>query len=181
MSARLVCRKPRAYASFVAVSISRVRLSGCAVRIFSDSGGVSYLTNSYHKPDAPVLSTPATRQFGRWWMVDQSKRRGLECELPSQEFYRCAESPNFSPYCLPVLLAKFFRTHRRAADSENFELRVHAALTCEVIQTGDQLPFRQIARSSKNNQDTRISGWQWFLRQLLDGVGLDNGRHNCSL
>src|SRR5260221_1223060 len=59
-------------------------------------GGVSYLTNSDYKPDAPVLSTPATRQFGRWWMVDQSKRRGLECELPSQEFYRCAESPNFS-------------------------------------------------------------------------------------
>src|SRR5437016_7052457 len=36
MSARLVSRKPRPYASFVAVSISRVRLSGCAVRIFSD-------------------------------------------------------------------------------------------------------------------------------------------------
>src|ERR1700676_1987338 len=27
-------------------------------------GGVSYLTNSEHKRDAPVLSTPATRQFG---------------------------------------------------------------------------------------------------------------------
>src|ERR1700738_5295485 len=41
-------------------------------------GGVSYLTNSYHKPHAPVLSTPATRQFsGRWWMVDQSKGVGL--------------------------------------------------------------------------------------------------------
>src|SRR5260370_8488859 len=26
-------------------------------------GGVSYLTNSNHKPDATVLSTPATRQF----------------------------------------------------------------------------------------------------------------------
>jgi len=26
-------------------------------------GAVSYLTNSDHKPDAPVLSTPATRQF----------------------------------------------------------------------------------------------------------------------
>src|ERR1700737_662908 len=65
MSARLVSRKPRPYASFVAVSISRVRLSGCAVRIFSDSDGVSYLTNSYHKPDPPLLSTPATRQCGR--------------------------------------------------------------------------------------------------------------------
>src|SRR5260370_33485035 len=31
-------------------------------------GGVSYLTNSYLKPDAPVLSTPATRQF--WALVD---------------------------------------------------------------------------------------------------------------
>src|SRR5580700_10412448 len=83
--------------------------------------------------------------------------------------------------CLSALLAKLFRTHRGAADPENFELRVHAALTCEIVQTGDQLPFRQIARSSKNNQDTRISGWQWFLRQLLDGVGLDNRRHKVSL
>src|SRR6202040_2215377 len=41
-------------------------------------GGVSYLTNSYHKPDAPVLSTPRHANFGRWWMVDQSKRRGFE-------------------------------------------------------------------------------------------------------
>ena len=31
------------------------------------------------------------------------------------------------------------------------QAQLHAALTCEVIQTGDQLPFRQIARSSKNN------------------------------
>src|ERR1700680_1436932 len=31
-------------------------------------GVVSYLTNSEHKPDAPVLSTPAPRQFwGGWW------------------------------------------------------------------------------------------------------------------
>src|SRR5579864_788256 len=46
-------------------------------------GGVSYLTNSYLKPDAPVLSTPATRQF--WVLVDGGpiKRRGFECELPS--------------------------------------------------------------------------------------------------
>src|SRR5271156_5074405 len=83
--------------------------------------------------------------------------------------------------CPPALLAKLFRTHRGAADPENFELRVHTALTCEVIQTGDQLPFRQIARNSKNNQDTRISGWQSFLRQLLEGAGLDNRRHKFSL
>src|SRR4029077_443005 len=83
--------------------------------------------------------------------------------------------------CLPAFLAKLFRTHRSAADPENFELRVHAALTCEVIQTGYQLPFRQIARSSKNNQDTRISGWHWFSRQLFEGAGLNDGRHNCSL
>src|SRR6266478_5816326 len=31
-------------------------------------GVVSYRTNSYRKPDAPVLSTPATRQF--WALVD---------------------------------------------------------------------------------------------------------------
>src|SRR5229473_8646665 len=31
-------------------------------------GVVSYLTNPYRKPDAPVLSTPATRQF--WALVD---------------------------------------------------------------------------------------------------------------
>src|SRR5713101_4487145 len=36
--------------------------------------------------------------------------------------------------CLPALLAKLFRTHRRAADSENFELRVHAALACQVVE-----------------------------------------------
>jgi hypothetical protein len=36
--------------------------------------------------------------------------------------------------------------HRRAADSENFEFRVHAAHRCEGIQTGDQLPFREITR-----------------------------------
>src|SRR3984957_20929140 len=39
-------------------------------------GRVSYLTNSDHKPDAPVLSTPATRQFwGGWWT--NQKRVGL--------------------------------------------------------------------------------------------------------
>src|ERR1700674_3417190 len=75
MSARLVSRKPRPYASFVAVSISRVRLSGCAVRIFSDSEDVSHLTNLDHKPDAPVLSTPATRRFGTLVDGDRSKRR----------------------------------------------------------------------------------------------------------
>src|ERR1700681_4850302 len=45
-------------------------------------GVVSYLTNSDCKPDAPVLSTPATRRFWGGW-VDQSKTRGFECELPS--------------------------------------------------------------------------------------------------
>src|ERR1700694_2936252 len=60
MSARLVSRNPRPYASFVAVSTSRVRLSGCVVRIFLALRGVSYLTDSHHKPDTPVLSTPAT-------------------------------------------------------------------------------------------------------------------------
>src|SRR5580698_2648808 len=83
--------------------------------------------------------------------------------------------------CLSALLAKLFRTHRSAADPENFELRVHAALTCEVIETGDQLPFRQVAGSSKNNQNTRISSWHRFLRQLLEGAGLDNCRHKLSL
>jgi hypothetical protein len=47
---------------------------------------------------------------------------------------------------LPALFAKLFRAHRRAADSENFEFRVHAAHRCEGIQTGDQLPFREITR-----------------------------------
>src|SRR2546426_1527226 len=46
-------------------------------------GAVSYLTNSYRKPDAPLLSTPATRQF--WALVDGGpiKRSGFECGLPS--------------------------------------------------------------------------------------------------
>src|SRR6202035_5186200 len=83
--------------------------------------------------------------------------------------------------CLPRLLAKLFRTHRRAANPENFELRVHAALTCQVVEAWDQLPVRQITRSPKNDQDARISGGQWFLRQLLEGAGLDNRRHKCSL
>jgi len=80
-----------------------------------------------------------------------------------------------------IRIRRCFRTHRRAADSENFELRVHAALTCQVVETRDQLPLRQIARSPNNYQDARISRWQWFLRQLLDGVGLDNRRHKVSL
>src|SRR5260370_40747577 len=67
MSARLVSRKPRRYASFVAVSISRVRLSGCAVRIFSDSELVIYLTQSVN-PMRPCCQPPATRQF--WALVD---------------------------------------------------------------------------------------------------------------
>src|SRR4029077_19923935 len=61
-------------------------------------GGVSYLTNSYPKPDAPVLSTPATRQF--WVLVDGGpiKRRGFEFELPSQEFSSSRDSiTNFRP------------------------------------------------------------------------------------
>src|SRR5713226_6975600 len=45
-------------------------------------GGVSYVTNSNHKPDAPVLSTPRHANFGRWWMVDQSKRRGFDVSYP---------------------------------------------------------------------------------------------------
>src|SRR6266481_5036232 len=47
-------------------------------------GVVSYRTNSYHKPDAPVLSTTRDTPIldaGGW--VDQSKRRGFECELHS--------------------------------------------------------------------------------------------------
>src|ERR1700676_3193682 len=46
--------------------------------------GVSYLTNSNHKPDAPVLSTPATRRF--WALVDgvPIQKAWVECELPSQ-------------------------------------------------------------------------------------------------
>src|SRR5882724_12328387 len=82
--------------------------------------------------------------------------------------------------CLPCLLAKLFRTHRRAADPENFELRVHASLTGEVVQTRDQFPLCQVARSSKNNEDTRISGRQPFLRQFLEGTGLNNRRHKSS-
>src|SRR5580700_1032051 len=50
---------------------------------------------------------------------------------------------------LPALLAKLFRTHRRAADPENFELRVHAALTCQVVEARNQLPLRQIAEAPK--------------------------------
>src|SRR6266403_3277784 len=70
MSARLVSRKPRPYASFVAVSISRVRLSGCAVRIFSDSKEVSYLTNLNHKPKRPCCQPPRDTPIlgaGGWW------------------------------------------------------------------------------------------------------------------
>src|ERR1700675_4995242 len=83
--------------------------------------------------------------------------------------------------CLPALLAKLFRTHRRAADSENFELRVHAALACQVVKAREQVRLPQITRSPKNNQNARISDGQSFLRQLLDGVGLDNRRHKVSL
>src|SRR5260370_8571104 len=57
--------------------------------------------------------------------------------------------------CLPSLLAKLFSTHRSAADSENFEFRVHAPFTGEVVQTRHQLPLPQATRTSQNNQDTR--------------------------
>jgi hypothetical protein len=74
MSARLVSRKPRPYASFVAVSISRVRLSGCAVRIFSDSEElVIYLTQTIH-PMRPCCQPPRQHPrdtpilgAGGWW------------------------------------------------------------------------------------------------------------------
>src|SRR6267378_1866971 len=65
---------------------------------------------------------------------------------------------------LPRLLAKLFSTHRRAANPENFELRVHAALTRQVVKARDQLPLRQVARGSKNDKDTGISGGQWLWR-----------------
>src|SRR5260370_37047599 len=55
---------------------------------------------------------------------------------------------------LPGLLAKLFRTHRCAPDPENFELRIHAAFTREVVEARHQLPLRQVARGSKNSQDT---------------------------
>src|ERR1700687_3680307 len=69
MSARLVSRKPRPYASFVAVSISRGRLFGCAVRIFADSKElVIYLTKIINPMrrvvnarDTPILGA------GGWW------------------------------------------------------------------------------------------------------------------
>src|SRR5260370_38591687 len=76
--------------------------------------------------------------------------------------------------CLPGLVAKLFRTHRCASDPDNFELTVHASHTCQVVEAWDQLSLGQIARSSKNDEDTRISGGQWFLRQLLEGTGLAN-------
>src|SRR5882762_11890475 len=73
MSARLVSRKPSPYASFVAVSISRVRLSGCAVCIFSDSKEVSYLTNLDHKPKRPCCQPRDTPILGAggWWTNPQ--------------------------------------------------------------------------------------------------------------
>src|ERR1700739_2420340 len=61
MSARLVSLKPFRYASFMAVSISRVRLSGCGLRIFSGSN-VRYLTHSEYVLDSPALSITATGQ-----------------------------------------------------------------------------------------------------------------------
>src|SRR5258708_1783582 len=52
MSARLVSLKPFRYASFMAVSISRVRLSGCGFAVPI----VSQLTNS--KPVSPCCQSP---------------------------------------------------------------------------------------------------------------------------
>src|SRR6266850_429824 len=40
--------------------------------------GVSYLTNSDHKPLRPCCQPPRHANFDRWWMVDQSKRRGFK-------------------------------------------------------------------------------------------------------
>src|SRR6202040_2859014 len=53
-------------------------------------GGVSYLTNSDHKLDAPVLSTPAKRQFwAGWWLVRFCSGRGL-CILAQIQMYIAA-------------------------------------------------------------------------------------------
>src|SRR5260370_28845529 len=51
--------------------------------------------------------------------------------------------------CLPSLLAKLFSTHRSAAASENFEFRVHAAFTDEVVKTRHPLPLHHATLSSK--------------------------------
>src|SRR5215475_3937660 len=59
---------------------------------------------------------------------------------------------------LPCFLAKLLGAHQRAADAKNFELPVHTALTCEVVQRGNELSLCEIARTSKNNQDARVSG-----------------------
>src|ERR1700722_13308052 len=80
--------------------------------------------------------------------------------------------------CLPYRLAKLFSRHRRAANPENFELRVHATHTCQVVEARDQLSLGQIARSSKDDQDARISTGERVLRQLLEGTGLDNCLHS---
>src|SRR5882724_9179590 len=57
MSARLVSLKPFRYASFMAVSISRVRLSGCGLPLLI----LSQLAN--FKLVSPVLSIPTACQF----------------------------------------------------------------------------------------------------------------------
>src|ERR1700688_549123 len=79
---------------------------------------------------------------------------------------------------LPGLPAKLFRTHWRAADTENFELRVHAAFTRQVVEARDELSLGQIARSSKDDQDARTSGCQRLSRQLLEGPCVDIRKHN---
>src|ERR1700691_819269 len=58
MSARLVSRKPRPYASLGAVSISRVRLSGCAVCIFADSEELVIYLTQIITPMRPCCQPP---------------------------------------------------------------------------------------------------------------------------
>src|SRR5437870_4275462 len=69
-------------------------------------GGVSYLTNSYHKPDAPVLSTPATPPrhvnlgAGGWWT--NPKGVGLNVSYLAKNSTD-ARSPRIFPH------SRFFR------------------------------------------------------------------------
>src|SRR5260370_19562147 len=97
MSARLVSRKPRPYASFVAVSISRVRLSGCAVRIFSGSEELVIQLTQTINPMHPCCQPPRHANFGRWWMVDQSKGVGLNVSYLAKNSTDARSPPTFSP------------------------------------------------------------------------------------
>src|SRR5229473_8275458 len=97
MSARLVSRKPRPYASFVAVSISRVRLSGCAVRIFSDSEGlVIYLTHTIN-PMRPCCQPPRHVNLGAGGWVDHPKGVGLNVSYLAKNSTD-ARSPRIFPH-----------------------------------------------------------------------------------